>query len=118
MGVGTWPEVRAFAAKHDLALLGAAVEHNVHEASDASDFATTSGQHAHITERTNVALVMGSEGQGLSQVMLQDCTAVSLPMTDGMESLNVSAAGAIFMALLSSSAPRMHADLIAALARR
>jgi RNA methyltransferase, TrmH family len=45
-------------------------------------------------------LILGNEGQGLSPVIESACTPISIPMKGGQESLNVSAAGAILMALL------------------
>ena len=43
-----------------------------------------------------VALILGSEGQGLSDVTLASCRRVSIPM-QRMESLNVASAGSILM---------------------
>jgi RNA methyltransferase, TrmH family len=48
-----------------------------------------------------VALVLGSEGQGLSPEVQRGCAAISLSMSNGVQSLNVASAGAIFMHLLS-----------------
>jgi TrmH family RNA methyltransferase len=48
-----------------------------------------------------IALVLGTEGQGLSQRALAACRPVSVPMTGDMESLNVGIAGGILMFLLS-----------------
>ena len=59
-------------------------------------------EHALSSLRTGrVGLVLGSEGQGLGAEVTQRCAAVSLPMHRGVESLNVAAAGAIFMMLLA-----------------
>ena len=43
-----------------------------------------------------VALILGSEGQGLSDAALASCRRVSIPM-HRMESLNVAVAGSILM---------------------
>ncbi len=43
-----------------------------------------------------IALILGSEGQGLSDATLASCRRVSIPM-HGMESLNVASAGSILM---------------------
>ena len=56
-------------------------------ASDASDARGDKG----------VLLVLGSEGQGLSDAALQHCAPVSIPMPGDMESLNVAVAGGILM---------------------
>ena len=42
-------------------------------------------------------VVLGSEGQGLSDVALQACEPVSIPMPGDMESLNVAVAGGILL---------------------
>ena len=47
-----------------------------------------------------VALVLGSEGQGLSAPVQADCKPVAIPMPGVMESLNVSVAGGILMYML------------------
>lgn len=54
-----------------------------------------------------VALVLGSEGQGLSPIVQQHCTSISLPMKGPMESLSVSQAGAILLFVLSGSLPEL-----------
>ena len=61
-----------------------------------------------------VALVLGSEGRGLSQESRQHAQSVAIPMPGRAESLNVSQAGAILMFLLSQGlwplAARLHGD--------
>jgi TrmH family RNA methyltransferase len=44
--------------------------------------------------------VLGSEGNGLSEVTVQACELVSIPMEGIFESLNVSVAGGIFLFML------------------
>lgn len=44
-----------------------------------------------------VALVLGNEGQGLSEQALSGCQKVTIPINNEMESLNVSVAGGILM---------------------
>jgi RNA methyltransferase, TrmH family len=65
-------------------------------------------------EDVRVSLVLGSEGQGLSEDVLRECTAVSIPMIGDMESLNVAAAGAILMWALSGRAGSLAGELSAA----
>jgi len=65
-----------------------------------------------------VSLILGSEGQGISPEILQLCTPVSISMPGDMESLNVAAAGSIFMWALSPSAPRLSHSLAQALQQR
>jgi len=45
-----------------------------------------------------VALVLGAEGPGLPEDLMARCRRVSIPMTPGMDSLNVATAGAITLA--------------------
>lgn len=58
-----------------------------------------------------VCLVLGSEGQGLSDEVLGMSTPINVPMVGHMESLNVGAAGAILMFALSSGAQQLSATL-------
>ena len=51
-------------------------------------------------EREGVCLVLGSEGQGLSETALRTCRPVAIPMPGEMESLNVGIAGGILMYLM------------------
>ena len=50
--------------------------------------------------RQGVCLVLGSEGQGLSETALRTCRPVAIPMPGEMESLNVGIAGGILMYLM------------------
>ena len=54
-----------------------------------------------------VALVLGSEGRGLSAGARGRCRAVGVPMPGAMESLNVGQAGAVLMAALSPGLPAL-----------
>ena len=46
----------------------------------------------------NVAIILGSEGQGVSRNLLDKSTKkITIPMTQGIESLNVGAAASIVM---------------------
>jgi tRNA G18 (ribose-2'-O)-methylase SpoU len=45
-----------------------------------------------------LALVLGAEGPGLPEDLMARCRRVSIPMTPGMDSLNVATAGAIALA--------------------
>ncbi|KAG2425287.1 hypothetical protein HXX76_013868 [Chlamydomonas incerta] len=59
-----------------------------------------------------VALVLGSEGQGLSRAVRALCRPVAVPMSPGaMESLNVGVAGALLMFALSEGPPRLFGRL-------
>ena len=54
-------------------------------------------------ESSKLALVLGSEGQGLRPEALKECRRVSIPMIGETESLNVAAAGSMLMLVLSQS---------------
>lgn len=61
-----------------------------------------------------VCLCLGAEGQGLSAAVAAKCRPVTIPQAGGgavMESLNVSAAGAILMAALSPGAVPLLGEL-------
>ncbi|KAG2431050.1 hypothetical protein HYH02_013481 [Chlamydomonas schloesseri] len=61
---------------------------------------------------SGVALVLGSEGQGLSPAVRALCRAVAVPMSPGaMESLNVGVAGSLLMFALSAGPPRLFGRL-------
>jgi tRNA G18 (ribose-2'-O)-methylase SpoU len=48
--------------------------------------------------RNNVVILLGSEGSGLSAAILEQCDeAVAIPMQNGVDSLNVGTAGAVFL---------------------
>jgi RNA methyltransferase, TrmH family len=56
-----------------------------------------------------LCLVLGSEGNGLSEQTLEACELVSIPMNGMFESLNVSVAGGIFLFMLQSKHQRYNA---------
>jgi tRNA G18 (ribose-2'-O)-methylase SpoU len=58
---------------------------------------------AGITPPARLALVLGPEGPGLPEGLMQHCRRVSIPMAGGMDSLNVATAGAIALAHVASS---------------
>ena len=57
-----------------------------------------------------IALILGSEGQGLSDTTLASCKTVSIPM-HGMESLNVASAGSILMWAVRSAQQTLRQDI-------
>lgn len=53
---------------------------------------------SHVTFSPDDSLVIGNEGHGVSETVLQNCTeAVMIPMQGGSESLNASVAAALFL---------------------
>ena len=62
------------------------------------------GQKPEKVNLTNSILVIGNEGQGLTQEVINDChTKMTLPMPGNTESLNASIAGSIAMYLKSQT---------------
>jgi tRNA G18 (ribose-2'-O)-methylase SpoU len=71
------------------------------EAADVECWALTpsGGERLHVLEPPQrLALVLGAEGPGLPPALMDRCRRVSIPMTPGMDSLNVATAGAIALA--------------------
>ena len=87
-------------------------------ADDQSSEALAGSSSGGLEEGTHhgVALVIGSEGQGLSKESRISSHAVSIPMPGEMESLNASHAGAILMFMLSRQWPLLVKRLDAAVA--
>lgn len=54
----------------------------------------------HYHKKEEAVLVLGSEGQGISDELKKMCKALSVPMTNQVESLNVAVAGGILMSHL------------------
>ncbi|XP_068640685.1 uncharacterized protein [Aristolochia californica] len=59
-----------------------------------------SRQYADTLADKSVCLILGSEGNGLSEQSKNICELVSIPMAENFESLNVSVAGGIFLFML------------------
>lgn len=55
---------------------------------------------ADVASREKICLILGSEGQGLSEKAKEESFPVSIPMPGEMESLNVAVAGGILLYLL------------------
>lgn len=58
-----------------------------------------------VAEEEALCLVLGSEGQGLSETVRRSCKQVSIHMPGDFESLNVAVAGGILLYLLMIRAP-------------
>lgn len=108
--IGEWLSV---CERHGLIALAADVlppEGDVHH--------HTSHDDAELLNDVHVSLVVGSEGQGLSDEMREHCRIVSIPMSDDMESLNVATAASILMCLLSPAGSALQQRLFHALLSR
>ena len=63
------------------------------------------GSRSDRLQEKGLALVLGAEGQGLSDASRRSSLPLRIPMSGAMESLCVSQAGAILLFLLGSSSP-------------
>jgi TrmH family RNA methyltransferase len=53
---------------------------------------------AHCDLCNDCCIILGAEGQGLSEALLADCDeAVAIPMANSVDSINVANAGAVFL---------------------
>ncbi|MEC7839188.1 MAG: RNA methyltransferase [Chlamydiota bacterium] len=84
---GNWDDLTILAKNNRLTLLAADIEGSPPE------------NYSQLNE--NIALVLGSEGQGLSEKSKKNCNKITIPINNNMESLNVSIAGGILMYLLA-----------------
>ncbi|KAL3701317.1 hypothetical protein R1sor_019339 [Riccia sorocarpa] len=122
IAVGSWHHVRQLAAVNDLKLFAGEPEplasdargknspqnRNEKMSKDFGGVAISLDLHGDInmklkpliSSQEGLCLVLGSEGQGLSEDILNDCTPVGIPMPGRFESLNVAVAGGILMFLL------------------
>lgn len=101
IGVGDWQGIDRIADYHNLTCFGA----EPHESAADEDLPKESNNSGSNMEVVSVprglCVVLGNEGQGLSEEALSRCRPLTIPMAGRMESLNVSHAGAILMFALS-----------------
>jgi TrmH family RNA methyltransferase len=94
---GNWCDLQALVVNYDMKMLAGHPE----SSSDGSEKThTLSKELADSLMSESLCLVLGSEGNGLSEVTVQACELVSIPMGGIFESLNVSVAGGIFLFML------------------
>ena len=119
LAIAPWPEIADFARRQRLHMLAAAPPLRDVSAQERGDSAPLGVNAAleHL-QRSRVALVMGSEGQGVSAQVLADCSRIGIPMSGGVESLNVASAGAVYMAMLSDALVSTVHDMHGALRAR
>lgn len=125
LATGTLEDLKALSAAKQLRLLCADIEDDQPSAhpmapapssssppSPSSPALGGNGDRSHATaaaasaslDSAGVALVLGSEGKGLSAAVRAACTPVAVPMPGEMESLNVGVAGGILMFMLGPAA--------------
>ena len=95
IGIGTADELLHYGRRAGLKMLAAAPAASKATSDMDLPRAVTS------LRQSKVGLVLGSEGKGIRPSVISVCAPVSLAMQRGMESLNVAAAGAIYMTVLS-----------------
>ncbi|CAM6087225.1 unnamed protein product [Calypogeia fissa] len=98
IGVGEWEHVREFAIANELKLFAGDPE-PVEKGSSASGNMEDEFKVS-VEGGQGLCLVLGSEGQGLSEDVTRDCVPIGIPMPGNFESLNVAVAGGILMFLL------------------
>lgn len=106
IGVGEWEHVREFAVANELKLYAGDPQPQP-EVGSANGSSTTANrdkddelEFPFVDDGQGLCLVLGSEGQGLSDRVMKDCVPIGIPMPGNFESLNVAVAGGILMFLL------------------
>ncbi|XP_020160280.1 uncharacterized protein [Aegilops tauschii subsp. strangulata] len=94
---GNWCDLHDLVTRYGMKMLAGHPE----SSSDGSERThTLSNELADSLMSESLCLVLGSEGNGLSEETVQACDLVSIPMEGIFESLNVSVAGGIFLFML------------------
>ena len=116
LAAGELQELLAVVKQHNLLLLAAEPESEdcccqpQQQEHGISVWCSSAGVPYYCSIHSNdnrVCLVLGTEGAGLSNAVLQYATPVAVPMHGGMESLNVAVAGSILMFALSEGMPQL-----------
>ena len=107
--IGSWSNLSDRLHHHQIVLVSAAMDdselaaHSVDSDAQSGSSSTDLGM-LHRLRHVKVALVLGSEGQGVRPEILHSSWKVSIPMKQSMDSLNVAAAGSMLMLVLSQNA--------------
>eukprot|EP00892_Ulva_mutabilis_P000687 jgi/Ulvmu1/10619/UM065_0076.1 len=103
---GSWSDLKDHLNHHQITLLSAATDEMSLAADKISPDAEPAPDSALFVclEQTKVALVLGSEGQGVRPEILIHSHKVAIPMAETMDSMNVAAAGSMIMLTLSQCA--------------
>ena len=123
MESSTWQSLKRILKLHKMQCYGAgpdkagAASTTVSEADAApessseavADPAMVSGQQPDTSQP--LCIILGSEGQGLSQHSIMNSTPLAIPMSGAMESLNVAQAGAILMFALGGRTSEFYSQL-------
>lgn len=126
IGRGDWSDLQRIRDSHSLLCVAAAPESEAPsspESSGPSGYAPPARQGIaerqlpgfidfEMMQKQKICLVLGSEGEGLSDFALEVCDKrLSIPMPGGMESLNVAVAGSVLMFMLSGGLPELLEDV-------
>ena len=111
---GNWQALRQVLERHNMQCYGASP--HIEESQTPRQRPLVESKLEELSEepavRSNaVCIVLGSEGQGLSETAMQHSMPLSIPMTGAMESLNVSQAGAILMYALGGKTSELTEQL-------
>lgn len=128
IATGRWSQLQSFADKHKMKFYAADPDQKDTLPSPRTNISHVIGTGTETTNTLNVApesnfkdevsnendsiaiaatkealcLILGSEGQGLSENAHRSCERVSIPMPGDFESLNVAVAGGILLYLLNN----------------
>lgn len=111
IATGRWSHFQAFANTHKMTLYAADPDEN--EKRNRAEGLGLDSERPGLEEdsiaiaagKEALCLVLGSEGQGLSENAHRSCERVSIPMPGDFESLNVAVAGGILLYLLNNKIP-------------
>ncbi|KAF3795856.1 putative tRNA/rRNA methyltransferase [Nymphaea thermarum] len=95
---GDWVHLESLKSRFKMKMLAGHPENSGYEKTSVS----LSPEFKFVWEDKPLALVVGSEGHGLSEESKTVCELISIPMAGGYESLNVSVAGGIFLFMLQA----------------
>lgn len=106
--IGSWKQLHRRIQDHRILLVAAAMNSEEQHANAKSEqelrVQNIHDEYLDRLAKQKIALVLGSEGQGVRSEILQKARRIAIPMADTMESLNVAAAGSMAMLVLSQRA--------------
>ncbi len=118
---GDWNELRKVLQKHSMQCYGASPygeedawgsgTQQQRQSESEKSYESDGVPQERDNESDAVCLVLGSEGQGLSETAMKHSQPVAIPMTGPMESLNVSQAGAILLFALGGKSSDLYKQL-------
>ena len=111
MAEGNWHKLADTLGVHDVEVYGASPDKGQGPAPGTAQ--TGNKVAVQIPDVTlPLCVILGSEGQGLSEFAIKVSTPLAIPMSGAMESLNVSQAGAILMFALGGRTSQLYSQLV------